>query len=83
MPNPEPPVSEDERRICSLVKTMLDETEFCVCSDLPLESAATLKQLSAGVLRVWAKIFKGSQTWAIVDVIGNSLNIYADMLELG
>lgn len=83
LPNPEPEVSDDERRICSLVKTMLDETEFAVQSDLPLESPVTLKQLSAGVLRVWARIFKGAQTWAIVDVIGTSLNIYADMLETG
>ncbi|GAD99918.1 hypothetical protein CIMG_02426 [Paecilomyces variotii No. 5] len=83
IPNPQSPVSEDEQRICSLVKTMLDETEFSIPNDLPLDSPTALKKLSAGVLRVWAKIFKGAQTWAIVDVIGNSLNIYADMLEEG
>ncbi|KUJ11211.1 uncharacterized protein LY89DRAFT_595433 [Mollisia scopiformis] len=79
--NPDPPITEDERKITALVKTMLDETEFAVPSDMPLDSAATRKFLSAGVLRVWATIFKGAQTWAIVDVIGSSLNIYADMLE--
>jgi hypothetical protein len=42
-----------------------------------------MKYLSANVLRVWAKVFRGAQTWAIVDVIGTSLNIYADMLEAG
>ncbi|KAL1866144.1 hypothetical protein Plec18167_009143 [Paecilomyces lecythidis] len=83
IPNPQSPVSEDEQRICSLVKTMLDETEFSIPNDLASDSPAALKKLSAGVLRVWAKIFKGAQTWAIVDVIGNSLNIYADMLEEG
>ncbi|KAE8447527.1 hypothetical protein EG329_010657 [Mollisiaceae sp. DMI_Dod_QoI] len=80
-PDPDPPITEDERRITSLVKSMLDETEFAVPSDMPLDSPATRKCLSAGVLRVWATIFKGAQTWAIVDVIGSSLNIYADMLE--
>jgi len=34
-------------------------------------------------LRVWATIFRGAQTWAIVDVIGTGLHIYADMLEAG
>ncbi|KAB5513598.1 zinc finger protein ADR1 [Coniochaeta sp. 2T2.1] len=77
----QPPLSEDERKILSLVMTMLDETEFAVPAGKSLESPETAKHLSAGVLRVWATIFRGAQTWAIVDVIGSSLNIYADMLE--
>ncbi|GAB7349595.1 hypothetical protein MBLNU459_g0284t1 [Dothideomycetes sp. NU459] len=81
VPKPEPAVSEDERRIAMLVKTMLDETEFAVPSGLSLDSPAMVRHLSAGVLRVWATIFRGGQTWAIVDVIGTSLHIYADMLE--
>lgn len=81
LPNPDPPMTEDERRIGALVKMMLDETEFAIGSNLPLGSPAMIKQMNAGVLRVWAKLFKGTQTWAIVDIIGNSLNIYADMLE--
>jgi hypothetical protein len=81
LPNPEPPVTDDEWRIRSLVKTMLDETEFATPEDGIPDSTASTKSLSAGVLRVWAAIFKGAQTWAIVDVIGSALNIYADMLE--
>ncbi|ORY14062.1 hypothetical protein BCR34DRAFT_246071 [Clohesyomyces aquaticus] len=81
--NPEPPVTEDEQRITAIVKSMLDETEFAVPPDVPVESPAYTKYLSAGVLRVWATIFKGAQTWAIVDVIGSALNLYADMLEAG
>ncbi|KAF2264965.1 hypothetical protein CC78DRAFT_600945 [Lojkania enalia] len=83
VPNPEPPVTEDERRITSIVKSMLDETEFAVPAGIPAESPAYTKYLSAGVLRVWATIFKGAQTWAIVDVIGSALNLYADMVEAG
>jgi hypothetical protein len=81
LPLEQPAISEDERKILSLVMTMLDETEFAVPPGKPLESPETAKYLSAGVLRVWATIFRGAQTWAIVDVIGSSLNIYADMLE--
>lgn len=80
-PNPDPVVSEDEDRIVGLVKTMLDETEFALPPGLAPASPARYRHLSAGVLRVWATIFRGAQTWAIVDVIGSSLNIYADMLE--
>ncbi|KAF2201196.1 hypothetical protein GQ43DRAFT_372076 [Delitschia confertaspora ATCC 74209] len=74
------PVTEDEHRIISIVKNMLDETEFAL-SDAPTDCPTYMRQLSAGVLRVWATIFKGAQTWEIVDVIGSALHIYADMLE--
>lgn len=77
----QPPISAEERKIFSLVMTMLDETEFAASHATSIESPETAKCLSAGVLRVWATIFRGAQTWAIVDVIGCSLNIYADMLE--
>jgi hypothetical protein len=83
VPNPDPPVTEDENRIIAIVKSMLDETEFAVPSEVTPDSPNYTRHLSAGVLRVWAMIFKGSQTWAIVDVIGSSLNLYADMLESG
>lgn len=81
--SPDPPASEDERRIIAIVKTMLDETEFALSPELPVDSPSYTKHLSAGVLRVWAMIFRGSQTWAIVDIIGCALNLYADMLETG
>jgi hypothetical protein len=83
VPNPEPAITEDERRITAIVKSMLDETEFAVPLGISEEAPAYNKCLSAGVLRVWATIFKGAQTWAIVDVIGSALNIYADMVESG
>ncbi|PVI04950.1 hypothetical protein DM02DRAFT_134429 [Periconia macrospinosa] len=82
-PNPEPPITDDERRIATIVKSMLDETEFALPPDVTPDSPAFMKHLSAGMLRVWSEIFKGSQTWAIVDVIGTALNLYADMLESG
>jgi hypothetical protein len=81
--NPDPPATEDEKRIIAIVKNMLDETEFALSPFISSDSPSYTKHLSAGVLRVWAMIFKGSQTWAIVDVIGSALNLYADMLESG
>ena len=81
VPVREPELTEDEKKIISIVRSMLDETEFAVPSDVSSDSPNLTKHLSAGVLRVWATIFKGTQTWAIVDVIGISLNLFADMLE--
>ncbi|EEP78438.1 predicted protein [Uncinocarpus reesii 1704] len=83
MPNPNPPISDDERRIAALVKMMLDETEFPVPADLAMGTQELNQHLNAGILRVWAQIFKGSQTWAIVGVIGNALNICADLAQQG
>jgi hypothetical protein len=46
-----------------------------------LEDPMKIKQLSVAVVRVWAKTFKGNTSWAVVDLIGSALEIYADMLE--
>lgn len=83
MPAPDPPLTEDEGRLLAIIKNMLDETEFAVPPHVLSGSPSYIKHLNAGVLRVWAMIFRGSQTWAIVDVIGSALNMYADMLETG
>ncbi|KAK4160586.1 hypothetical protein QBC43DRAFT_270269 [Cladorrhinum sp. PSN259] len=77
---PEQQLTLDEMKVLSLVKTILNETEFGTSGDIWLETSQTAKELNVGVLRAWATIFRGSQTWAIVDVIGSSLDLYADML---
>jgi hypothetical protein len=46
-----------------------------------LDDPARIQQLSVAVVRAWAKTFKGNTSWAIVDLIGSALEIYADMLE--
>ncbi len=68
----EPAITEDEKKVLSIVKTMLDETEFAVPFGEALDMSEIAGYLNRGVLRVWATIFKGAQTWAIVDVIGSS-----------
>ena len=75
------PITEDERSILNIVKTMLGETEFSIPEENSLNLAEMTKRLNIGVVRAWATIFRGAQTWAIVDVIGSALSIYADMLE--
>lgn len=43
-----PVITHDEQKIATLVKTMLDETEFAMPHDVPMESPAAMKYLSAG-----------------------------------
>ena len=46
-----------------------------------LEDDGKLRALSVNVVRVWSRTFKGNTSWAIVDMIGSALEIYAGMLE--
>lgn len=45
------------------------------------DSRDSSDSLSVSVVRVWSKTFKGNTSWAIVDMIGSALEIYAGMLE--
>jgi len=73
---------------------MLDETEMAVAIDGNanghanmsdsreiVDDSVKVRRLSVAVVRVWAKTFKGNASWAIVDLIGSALELYADMLE--
>jgi hypothetical protein len=73
--------ASDERRTLVLIKEMLDETEFAVPEGFSMGVSETARYLNIGMLKVWATVFKGSQTWAIVDVIGSALDLYANMLQ--
>lgn len=93
-----PPVTEHERKLLLWVRSLLDETEMTVPlngdehsdhhpvllheSGELLDNTLKMRQLSVAVVRVWSKTFKGNTSWAIVDMIGSALEIYADMLEV-
>lgn len=79
-------LSEHERKLLLWVKSMIDETDMAIWSNAGselefLNDAYRVKQLSVAVVRVWSKTFKGNTSWPIVDLIGSSLEIYADILE--
>ena len=88
------PVTEHERKLLLWVRSLLEETEMTVPlnGDANDQSVLTesrellgdtnkIKSLSVAVVRVWSKTFKGNTSWAIVDMIGSALEIYADTLE--
>ena len=75
------PATYDETRVVRVVKDMLDETEFAVPGEVVAGSAGYVRCVSAGVLRVWAVVFRGELMWPVVDTIGRALSLYADLLE--
>ncbi|KAK2766012.1 hypothetical protein FQN54_007527 [Arachnomyces sp. PD_36] len=79
-------LSEHERKLLLWVKSMIDETDMAIWSNAGselefLNDAYRVKQLSVAVVRVWSKTFKGNTSWPIVDLIGSSLEIYAELLD--
>ena len=89
-----PPLSEHERKLLLWVRSLLDETEMklplngdandhAVVNEGKelLEDEEKLRRLSVSVVRVWSRTFKGNTSWAIVDMIGSALELYADTLE--
>ncbi|RDA93886.1 hypothetical protein CP533_4534 [Ophiocordyceps camponoti-saundersi (nom. inval.)] len=82
----DPPVFAEEKRMLELVRVMLDETEFAVPIDPSLLETATsdkdkLRQLASAVLRVWAVMFKATDTFDLIRVFGASLDGYADAVD--
>ncbi|KAH8812576.1 hypothetical protein F5884DRAFT_785840 [Xylogone sp. PMI_703] len=71
-------LSEAERRLLGFVVEMVAETEWAAPEEELLRDE---RRLSAVVVRVWARLFRSDDIWEIVDVIGRSLEVYADMLE--
>jgi limonene-1,2-epoxide hydrolase len=79
-------LTNDERNILEMVRSMLEETEFAVPQagqdGIPvLDERAKIKQLGSAVVRLWAETFKGTHIFDIVKLIGSSLEIYAQLLE--
>ena len=79
-------VTNDERNLLEMVRSMLDETEFAVSftaqDGMPATDEQTkIKQLGSAVVRLWAETFKGTHIFEIVRLIGSSLEIYAQLLE--
>jgi hypothetical protein len=69
-----------------MVRNMVDETELAVSfepedGEGPVDEAMKIKQVGVAVVRLWAETFKGTHIFEIVKVIGQSLEIYADLLE--
>lgn len=78
VPRPDPALSKQEQRLLEFVVQMVGETAYAAPLDQLVENN---KRLSTIVVRVWAKLFRSDSIWEMVDLIGRSLNAYADLLE--
>ena len=79
-------LTAEERTLLDMVRNMVNETELSVSFESeegegPVDEGQRIKQLGAAVVRLWAETFKGTHIFEIVKVIGQSLEIYADLLE--
>jgi hypothetical protein len=79
-------LTPEERTLLDMVRNMVDETELAVSFEREegeghIDEGTRIKQLGAAVVRLWAETFKGTHIFEIVKVIGQSLEIYADLLE--
>ena len=80
-------MSKHERKILLWIIRLMDETDMAVTTpdvgsglDVVLDKSK-MRRLSVGIARVWARTFQGNTCWGLVDLIGASLKIYADLLE--
>jgi hypothetical protein len=81
-------LTPEERTLLDMVRNMVDETELAMSSEPedgegPVDEGMGIKQVGAAVVRLWAETFKGTHIFEIVKVIGQSLEMYAEMLREG
>lgn len=78
MPNPQPVLTIPESQVLSFVAQLVAETEYSMTRDQVLLQK---ERLSGTVVRLWARLYQSSSVWQMVNLIGSSLWIYADLLE--
>jgi hypothetical protein len=68
----------DEQRVLEFTAQLVTENEYKTSYERILEQKP---QLSGMVVRLWAKLYQSKSVWQTVNLIGESLNIYAALLE--
>lgn len=76
--NPTPPLTPAEEKLLNFVVQLVAETEYNVSSEQIIQRK---ERLNAITVRLWAKLYQASSVWEMVNLIGQSLNLYADLLE--
>jgi hypothetical protein len=75
--------SEHESRLISWIGDIVEEGR--TSGDEDLWSRPTLSSncayLAFAVVKLWARLIRGNEQWAILKVIGEGLDIYADTCE--
>ncbi|RMX97444.1 hypothetical protein D0867_12776, partial [Hortaea werneckii] len=77
-------LSESEEKILHWVKCIVEEAYATVDFDTPWTNANdmhTPKSLSLGVLQIWTHFFMSNRQWPFINIIGQGLKKYSDMLR--
>ncbi|GAB1731558.1 hypothetical protein NU195Hw_g7019t2 [Hortaea werneckii] len=77
-------LSESEERILHWVRCIVEEAYATVDFDTPWTDANdvhTPKSLSFGVLQIWTHFFVSNKQWPFINIIGQGLKKYSDMLR--
>ncbi|KAL4798029.1 fungal-specific transcription factor domain-containing protein [Aspergillus venezuelensis] len=77
-PDPQPKLTEQETKLLEFVIEMVMEAQHGASRPWLLENNT---RLSAAVTRLWARLFTADYIYELVNLVGRSLNRYADLLE--
>jgi hypothetical protein len=74
-------IREDERKLLGLIYSIVREADIADLSDWRFDNANAVRHLAACTARLWAEAFKGFHIFNVSQIIGESLAIFADILE--
>lgn len=77
---PDASLDSAEQRVLEFTAQLVAESDYKMSSEQLLLQR---QQLSGRVVKLWAKLYQAKSVWQTVDLIGASLNIYADLLGAG
>ncbi|KAH8423414.1 fungal specific transcription factor domain-containing protein [Aspergillus melleus] len=80
---PGTPLDEDETRLLAYISDMMQEADP---GFRPMDNAGRMPHgpdLSARVIKTWAKLLSGDAVWDVVRMIGKALEAYGRILENG
>ena len=73
----DPPLDEEEQQVLSYVQGILHEA---VDKDDQEMTACTESHLGISLIRIWAQLILEEGIWPIVNMVGKTLALYADLL---
>lgn len=74
-------IREDECKLLSLIYSIVREADIADLSGWRFDNASAVRHLAACAARLWAESSKGSHIFDVSQMIGESLAIFADILE--
>lgn len=69
---------EHEQRILDWIRRVVEEGRSSVEDEDTVSEGLDCERLAFFVVRLWARIMRGNAQWPFVDVIGQSLELYAE-----